>query len=686
MLRRVLVIACFASGIAGADRAASAPPTAQYDVEYFVATTGSDANPGTVSAPFATLERAQRAIRGARTAGLPRNGVAVTIRSGTYRRTSALVFTSADSGTSTIPVVWRAYPGETVRITGGRAVAGWALATSENTPAGTWARLKTTGVYKASIGLTGPALMANFMGLTSSAPTAAGDPDMRGVGISSSAVPFRGDQGVGNWLPHPQLAELIYDGQMMKLARWPKRSDDPAVATSWLEAEPGGPATRFTSGTTTAGRGWTPISGIPDIDKPWAHVVGGGYHDAVVQMTAASSTSITTATADPEGIDGNHHQGRWAALNMLEELTDVGEYWVDRTNGVVYFKPGADPTGHDTVVSELAGPLVEADTTAQHIVFDGLIFEATQSFLMRIAGKHITVRNSTFRNAGGSGVLIGGGHVVVDRSKFHDLVGSGVVLVGVDVRYMPSTGSHHVTIANSELYRVGRYAHGRVPAIVMGGGKGHVIAHNYIHDVPNMGVYMLSLGATIEYNVFQRTGLHGFDHGAVYAWNNRNANTTIRYNIFRDIRMNRTYPATRNEGYIVAGLYCDDHSTGYTTYSNIFYDFIGSDACPSCNATPAIVNKTTGNSFRNSVFSNVSQIYYGAAAGVSGGSYMSNNQAWNVKYGFPSRAVSSAIANPSFTDPANGDFSNQPEGTTVLVNGTEPIPATHIGLPGQARP
>ena len=195
-----------------------------------------------------------------------------------------------------------------------------------------------------------------------------------------------------------------------------------------------------------------------------------------------------------------------------------------------------------------------------------------------------------------------------------------------------------------------------------------------------MGIYMLSLGATVEYNVFQRTGLHGFDHGAVYAWNNQNANSTIRYNVFRDVRMNTTYPASGSEGYIVAGIYCDDYTTGYTTYSNVFYNFVRSDTCPTCNATPTVVNKTTSNSFRNSIFSSVWQIYYGSAGGAGGGSYMSNNQAWTVNYAFPSGAVSSATANPNFADPVSGDFSNQPDGTTQLVNGTEPIPAMLIGI------
>jgi hypothetical protein len=688
MLKRVFVIACFASVVARPDRVASAPSMTKYDLEYFVATSGSDSNPGTLSAPFATLERAQAAIRHAGAARRPRRSVAVTIRGGTYRRTTPLVLTSADSGTSTTPVVWRAYPGETVRITGGRPIDGWTKVTSTDP---NWPRVRTGAtIYKATIGLTGAALIADFLPLsTQYCPRAAGDPGMGGIGISDSAVPFNGDSVRSQWRPHPKLAELIFDGEMMRLARWPKRSDDPANSTSWLRATPGASGLDFVSGTSVGGRGWAALASIPEIDRPWAHVVGGGYHDDVLQMTSASGTRITVASAPSEGIDGKSNQGRWAAVNLLEELTEQGEYWIDRTRGVVYLRaPGdANPAIHETVLSELTTPLVWADETSQHITFDGLIFEATQSFLMRVAGQHITIRNSTFRNAGGSGVLVGSGYTTVDGSKFHDLIGAGVVLVGLDVRYMPSRGSHHATIANNEIYRVGRFAHGRVPAIVMGGGSGHVISHNYIHDVPNMGIFLLSLGATVEYNIFQRYGLHGCDHGAVYAFRNVNASSTLRYNIFRDARMNTTYPGTHNDGYIVAGIYFDSDVSGYSTHSNIFYNMARSEMNPiGCVATPAIVNKTTGNSFRNSIFFDVWQAYFGAEAGALGGSYLSNNQAWNVRHGFPSRAVSSVTANPNFADPAKGDFSNQPDGTTSLVNGTEPIPALHIGLtprPGQ---
>ncbi len=78
---------------------------------YYVSPAGSDSNEGTVSRPFATLQRAQQAAR--RTPGT------VSLRGGTYYLTQPLVFTDADSGTATRPAIWAAYPGETPVLSGG---------------------------------------------------------------------------------------------------------------------------------------------------------------------------------------------------------------------------------------------------------------------------------------------------------------------------------------------------------------------------------------------------------------------------------------------------------------------------------------------------------------------------------------------------------------------------------------
>ena len=85
-------------------------------VEYFVSTVGSDTNQGTENRPFATLERATQAVR-EHSQG---NGAVVYIRGGRYILKNRWELGSADSGKSDSPVVYRAFPGENVEISGNR--------------------------------------------------------------------------------------------------------------------------------------------------------------------------------------------------------------------------------------------------------------------------------------------------------------------------------------------------------------------------------------------------------------------------------------------------------------------------------------------------------------------------------------------------------------------------------------
>ena len=78
---------------------------------YVVSPSGNDANPGTLEKPFATLQRAQQAVRQKRGD--------VYLRGGTYYLTAPLVFTASDSGTKDDPVVFRNYRDEHPVINGG---------------------------------------------------------------------------------------------------------------------------------------------------------------------------------------------------------------------------------------------------------------------------------------------------------------------------------------------------------------------------------------------------------------------------------------------------------------------------------------------------------------------------------------------------------------------------------------
>jgi hypothetical protein len=78
---------------------------------YFVAPAGNDANPGTLERPFASLARAQQAVR--------QKPGSVWLRGGTYYLPEKLVFIAQDSGTRAAPVVYQAYGREQPVISGG---------------------------------------------------------------------------------------------------------------------------------------------------------------------------------------------------------------------------------------------------------------------------------------------------------------------------------------------------------------------------------------------------------------------------------------------------------------------------------------------------------------------------------------------------------------------------------------
>jgi hypothetical protein len=93
--------------------------------DFFVATNGSNANPGTLDKPFATLAAARDAVRQLKAAGALEREVTVLVRGGIYVFERTLVFGPEDSGTLEHPIVYAAYPGQTPILSSGRKITGW---------------------------------------------------------------------------------------------------------------------------------------------------------------------------------------------------------------------------------------------------------------------------------------------------------------------------------------------------------------------------------------------------------------------------------------------------------------------------------------------------------------------------------------------------------------------------------
>ena len=100
--------------------------------DFFVATAGNDSWSGRLEAPnaagtdgpFATVDRARRAVRDLKTKG---KGVTVLVRGGTYTLAGPIVFEPPDSGAAKAAVTYAAYPGEKPVLSGGVRIRGWNL-------------------------------------------------------------------------------------------------------------------------------------------------------------------------------------------------------------------------------------------------------------------------------------------------------------------------------------------------------------------------------------------------------------------------------------------------------------------------------------------------------------------------------------------------------------------------------
>jgi len=97
-----------------AARAAAAPAQRTF----YVSPGGDDRGQGTEGKPFATLLRAKAAVRDAG----PNQARKVVVGGGAYYLKETLTLEKEDSGTTKVPVVWQAAPGEEVRLVGGRAI------------------------------------------------------------------------------------------------------------------------------------------------------------------------------------------------------------------------------------------------------------------------------------------------------------------------------------------------------------------------------------------------------------------------------------------------------------------------------------------------------------------------------------------------------------------------------------
>jgi hypothetical protein len=500
--------------------------------DWYVSPTGSDANPGSKAKPFATLERARDAVRERKASPSALRGpITIWLRGGDYLRSNALELTAADSGTAKAPIVWRAYRDERVRLLGGRAFAGFQPVTD----AAVLARLDESA--------RGHVLQA----------------DLRALGISDFG--WIKSRGFGRPTT-PAHCELFFGGRPMTLARWPNEG-------AW-EKLAGFPAGGRKNDDHGGNIGDLPGGFLYSGDRPrrWRDTNDLWVHGYWAWDWANSYERVTTLdlerrfirTAPPHGLYGFRTGQRFYCLNVLEELDQPGEWFLDRQSGLLYFWPPGPIASGEVVLSLLEQPLVRL-TDAGHITFRGLMLEATRGSGIEIrGGAGDRIVGCLLRNLGNLGVVISGGtnHGVVSCDIL-DTGDGGVTLSGGDRQALTPAGHF---VENCHFQRQGRWSKCYVPAVLMN-GVGHRASHNLIHDHPHCAILFTGNDHLIELNDIHHIALETGDVGAIYTGRDYSfRGNRIRHNAIHE---------TGGVGMGSMGVYMDDCVSGTEVFGNVFH-------------------------------------------------------------------------------------------------------------------
>jgi hypothetical protein len=510
----------------------SAPQAALY-----VSPDGNDAWSGRLPAPnaertdgpLATLARARDLARQLKGQNAAAQGIAVNIRGGRYILEQTLDLTAEDSGTAEAPVVYQAYENEPVSLSGGREVTAWSPVTDPNV----LERLSPQArgqVYQA---------------------------DLKAQGIKDyGTLRSRG------FRPTEIAAlELFFNDKPMTLARWP--NDDFSVIAGIPERTLTKDAFGADLGPLDVGfhysgdrpRQWKDLHDIW-VHGYWAYDWANSYE----RIESIDLDNHLIKPAAPHGLYGFRKGQRIYFLNILEELDSPGEWYMDRSSGILYFWPPEGLDGARATVSVIESPLISL-RGASHVRIRGLTLEYTRGSAMAIeGGEDNRVQYCLIRNIGNNGVVIEGGrsHAVED-CEICSTGDGGVKVSGGDRKTLTPSGHR---VYNNHIHHIGRWSKCYVPA-VFAGGVGVTVSHNLIHDHPHCAVLFNGNEHVIEYNEIHDVCLETGDVGAIYTGRDYTyGGNIIRYNYLHH---------TAGAGLGSNGVYMDDCSGNAAIYGNLFY-------------------------------------------------------------------------------------------------------------------
>ena len=543
---------------------------------------------------FTTLEQARDEIRRRKANGL-KEAVTVWISPGIYPRTVPFELDERDSGAPDAPIIYRGTPGGKVRFLGGQIIA-----------------------PQHARRVTDPAIRQRI--ISEDARDQIRVIDLRALGITEhGAMKARGFRRP---YVNPGL-ELFIDGTPRHLARWPNKGSVPIGKVLDPGSIPRNGDFSERGGTFTYA-----------FDRPahWAlandiwlsGLFGVGYADDTIKVAKIDTEKQTIAMAQAHmyGIRSGKEWLSYYALNLLEEIDEPGEMYLDRSSGRLYVYPTKPLDQAEIAVSMLEQPMLCLEGVS-HVTLRDLTFEVSRGMGCYIErGTRNTIGGCTFRNLGSVAVCIGKGtqplevyahqgtsppasrqlgswhEHIYENPTFNREGGTGHRIIGCDIS---NTGAGGVSLGggdrvsltpannvveNCHIHHFNRLDRSYKGAVNID-GCGNQIRHSLIHDGPNNAIYLHGNDHLIEQNEIHSTCTDADDMGAFYMGRDPSERgNVIRWNFWH------------HNGSPLSGRHCDiyfdDGSSGVTVHGNVFY---GARGWASVFVHAGIYHKITNNIF-----------------------------------------------------------------------------------------
>lgn len=561
---------------------------------FYVASNGKLGNPGTLDKPFQRPEQALEAVRNIKG---PLDAI-IYIRGGIYTFSKSLVITDGSGGTDRHLLI-SGWQNEKVVFSGGQKLNNDKFAPVSN----------PTILDRLPVVARGKVLA---MDLKASGVTDYGKRAPHGFKVVRTAP-----------------LELFYNGNVLTVARYPNEGYLPIGNV----LDPGSNPRQGDR----SGKGAT-FAFTDSRMKNWTHAanawVGGyfsyGYSDDYLKVDSFNTANQTIRLAQPalysvfstdntsnDMLKNAQNIRGFYVYNLLEEIDQPGEWFLDEPAGVLYVWPpqGITPVT-DFEVSILEAPIVVL-SGATNVQLNNISFAYARGIGLLIENtKNVEITHCGFSDLGTVGISTG--NQLVDKKVSYTSAGAaadpgyntnlliqscvinntgtgGVLLDGGDRKTL--TPANNV-LDNTEIYNYSRINRTFSPAVALN-GVSNKITHCYIHDAPDQAILFYGDDLTIAYNHIAKVTSYMTDAGAVGTGRDiGTTGNTVDYNFFDNI--------TSTIGSSLCALYLDDGTSGTEVDGNIFYK---AGTGGSYHFGAVHVNGGSDNTFRNNYFIDCPQAF-----------------------------------------------------------------------------